>query len=289
MSKKSHALISPTAIDIAFVRSYSGIPYAREIFELLENKKGGFASYSQKTSLDDYSGIPKRLLPYFEARYKTLDWIITKSKVKNVLEIAAGLSPRGLNMAKNKKIHYVETDLADMMGFKKKIAQKILKRKGVKRDNLHFLVVDALDGKKLLKAASIFKAGPVAVINEGLLRYLSLIEKEILAKNIHAILKKYGGFWATPDIRLKSDIRDVKRSLEISKRHSKVTGTDIFENMFLDMEDAISFFNRMGFRVEVCKLIDFKKLTLPKRLGISKREYAEERVSSRVTFKMTVK
>ena len=53
----------------------------------------------------------------------------------------------------------------------------------------------------------------VAVVNEGLLMYLTRNEKTIVAENIHTFLARRGGIWITPDVATKTYQRIASRCL----------------------------------------------------------------------------
>ena len=57
---------------------------------------------------------------------------------------------------------------------------------------------------KTLKATRFFNEEPIAVVNEGLLQYLDSQEKTVLGRNVHQLLKRFGGIWITPDISKRS-------------------------------------------------------------------------------------
>src|ERR1041385_1494837 len=83
--------ISPTAWGVAFRRTFTDIPLSKEIFEALEEirKKDSHQTEDfQRTSLTD-------LAPYFEARYKMINHLLEQTGQTQVLELAAGMSPRG--------------------------------------------------------------------------------------------------------------------------------------------------------------------------------------------------
>lgn len=101
---------------------------------------------------------------------------ITENGVTQVLEIACGLSPRGLRLRQRfPQIHMVETDLPDMA------RRKAVKLAASGRLGQHHQVspIDILaeDGEQTLEAVinRVFdEEGPVVVVTEGLSNYFSL-------------------------------------------------------------------------------------------------------------------
>ena len=95
---------------------------------------------------------------------------------------------------------------------------------------------------------------PVAVTTEGLLRYLTFEEKALVAANVHEILRRYGGWWVTPDIHLRSLAQrqtPAQREAEL-----KTLGRDLNANYFEDLDHARQFFERCGFSVDSRPLLE---------------------------------
>jgi len=76
--------ISPTAILTSYPRIFTDIPYEKEIYKWLSE------NCSENVKLN------KMLAPEIEARYKLTNNILDKLGIKQVLELAAGYSSRGL-------------------------------------------------------------------------------------------------------------------------------------------------------------------------------------------------
>jgi O-methyltransferase involved in polyketide biosynthesis len=243
--------ISPTARYVAHIRTFTDIPYAKEIAE--ESQAGGdfqtLAGESAKSVI--------QFTPVLEARYKATDQIIAQHHITQVLEIAAGLSPRGLAMTENPDVVYVATDLPQILAQIKTLAEAILAKLHIQRSNLYFRVVNALDRDELLSSVSPFQPGrPIAIITEGLLPYLTQAEKETLAANIHDLLKQYGGIWITPDVSTKQYLKRIAQDDKnnyVQQRLGNVsgaTGTDFENNLFEDEDDMRQFFIKAGFTIE---------------------------------------
>ncbi|KLU61014.1 leucine carboxyl methyltransferase [Peptococcaceae bacterium CEB3] len=181
---------------------------------------------------------------------------MSQRHITQVLEIAAGLSPRGLAMAENPDVVYVATDLPQILAQIKTLAEVILAKLHIQRPNLYFRVVNALDLDELLHAVSPFQSGrPIAIITEGLLSYLTRAEKETLAANIHDLLKQYGGIWITPDVGTKQSWKRIAQGDKnyVQQRIGNIsgaTGSDIEKNIFVDEDDMRQFFIKAGFTIE---------------------------------------
>jgi O-methyltransferase involved in polyketide biosynthesis len=167
--------IGATAWTVAHARSLSDIKYSKEIFREISH----FMDTATPQELE-YLETAKtdNLAPMFEARYKLTNRIIDQSGIKQIIELAAGLTPRGMEYADKPDIKFVELDLPEPG--------------------------DALDLDSIIESTKHFEVSPIVVVTEGLLRYLNFEQKAIVAKNIHQLLEKFGGFWVTPDISVNS-------------------------------------------------------------------------------------
>lgn len=112
------------------------------------------------------------------ARHRGIDALLTQAieagRVTQVVEIAAGLSPRGWNFMQRygDRLTYLETDLPQMVTLK----QRLLGDAGLLSDRHRVITLDALaaDGSQSLAAitASLDPQQGAAIITEGLMNYL---------------------------------------------------------------------------------------------------------------------
>ncbi|MEK7579086.1 MAG: class I SAM-dependent methyltransferase [Patescibacteria group bacterium] len=209
-----------------------------------------------------------RLSPQFEARYKLANRLLKESGITQILEIAAGLSPRGLELSEDSRVTYVETDFSKLIEEKKQILSKFKKELPA---NIYFEPADALVYEELLLACKHFdEKKPIAVIHEGLLRYLSFEQKAVVAKNIHKILEKFGGVWITPDISKKRMVQDSEVVAHgLRDKINEITGINIDNNLFDNEEHAVRFFSDLGFSIERHSFMEERNnLVSPKKLNI---------------------
>jgi len=280
--------IIPTGWLTAYGRTFTDIPYSQEMFAELEGmrqKAGG--SEEALTVMKDTN-----LAPQFEARHKLLSKLIGQTGIEQVLEIAAGLSTRGLEITADEDITYVELDLPAMVADKRKIVAALQEKGAVpERPNLFFEAGSATEQADLDNAARHFDdTKPLAVVNEGLLRYLSFDDKAKYAANVTSLLKKFGGVWITSDISLPAIIYkedDVMKGRR--QKISAITGVNVTNNLFKDEADARQYFEGLGFSVESHSLLEvLDELTSPAKLGME-RDYAEAINASAVIFVMRLK
>ena len=181
MDKKisSFESIIPTAITVLYPRIFTDIPYSNEIFSFLKSQ----------IEVDSY--LPKDILAVeLEARYKLMDRLLKKTNIKQVLELAAGYSSRGLIFSKDYGYRYIELELQKVADLKEELINSI----SDKPSNLHIISGNATDKLYFDKCKVLFNPNEkLVVINEGLLRYLDFDEKRQVAENVFGILKEMGG------------------------------------------------------------------------------------------------
>jgi len=277
--------VESTAWLTAYLRTFSDIPFSQEIFTDLEQIRH-VANEPDVPSKIKKSG----LAPQLEARFKLIDSLVARTKPSQILELAAGLSSRGLSMAlKDSSIQYSELDFPGIIEEKRRIFLNLAENE--LPSNLHFNCGNALLAADIEKASSKFNPEkPLSVINEGLMRYLTFEEKTILAKNVYELLAKFGGEWITPDISLK---KILDQEDKIASNHTQILSNwanrKIKQNLFEDVKQAKSFFEEIGFEVEQHSFLEVTdQLVSPKRLSISRDEVCLMNESP-VVFVMTLR
>jgi len=238
--------VSVTALVPAFARGeYTEIPWAKEMLAVLRERGATLSNgpWSEHTTRD-YASL-------FEARFHAVSHVVEEIGATQVLELAAGLSPRGMQLAQ-RGIVYVEADLAESIELKREIVTAIL---GAVPRDLHLCAASVIDRVELLTCCSRFVRGrPVAVSTEGLLRYLTFEEKMRLSANVHEILRRYGGWWITPDIHLRSWAQQQSPSYRQSE--TETLGRSLDSNYFADLDHAQEFFESCGFVVDSRPLLE---------------------------------
>ena len=207
--KPNYERISPTAILVAAIRAkYTDLPYARDIYAAVRHIAKPY-SYDRMTS---YIGRFGRFFPrstsrivFLEARYLSVNRILRDlASGWAIVEVASGLSPRGLEWLKNCPL-YIETDLPDMLRIKKLVLEEVIVKNGYFSDLQHKLrTLNAMDYMDWERLGGEFFSGEkmnIAVVHEGLASYLSQAEKNVLRDNIHRFLTAFAseGIWITPD------------------------------------------------------------------------------------------
>ena len=92
---------------------------------------------------------------------------------------------------------YVEIDLPKVIESKKQILSNIISLP----ENLYFVGGNALDKSDIDKCLTYFDLNkPIAVINQGFMRYLDFNEKKLFAENVYYIVNQNNGVWITCDL-----------------------------------------------------------------------------------------
>jgi O-methyltransferase involved in polyketide biosynthesis len=196
--------ISPTAHYTAAVWGAHGLSHPA--FVTLEGRAMRLA-LAPMVALSRAAGAPD-LDEFLLARHRTIDRLLEEAiddgRVGQVVEIAAGLSPRGWRFAG--RVDYVEGDLAGMA---------VRKRDALARAGATHRVVelDALrdDGPTSLSgvAATLDPDVGLAVITEGLLNYLAPDAVTGLWARIAATLERFPDGLYLSDLLVRDDVGGV--------------------------------------------------------------------------------
>lgn len=225
------------------MKSQTAIPFARSAAALVFGVEG-LETELAAMNREPISGLR---LQHFESRYRSLDTLLTDSGLTRVLELGAGLSFRGLDLAgRDATIHYLDTDLSEMAALKADLVARLQPAPPVGR--LEVLPLDALDPAAFAAAVARLAPGPLAIINEGLLVYLDAREKSRLAAHIHDALRAYGGAWLTADVYVHGPA-EVRAPLS-ARAQAFLDRHNVEQNKFADWEAAERFFVGEGFAIQ---------------------------------------
>ena len=255
---RNFSSISPSAYALLLMKGLTAIPYAREAAALLNAARP--LQPDSDTGIDTSRPAFWLRLLHFENRYWSIDQLMADLPVTNILEISSGFSFRGLALSRRQAVHYIDTDLPDLIATKQTFVDALTAadanaQTGAPADATHtsglyeLLALNVLDETAFNAIIDRFPPGELLILNEGLLVYLDQQEKEQLCRIIHKILQRRGGYWITADIYVKHkfdrpawQVND--RLTEFFEKHK------IEENKFADFDTATAFFTRMGFAVD---------------------------------------
>ncbi len=245
-----------TAQLAAYMRQFSDIPFAADVADLLHSRE------VFENLLQGHGMKPDDLLwyaPIFEVRYKSVTAAIQRSGCHQVLELASGLSLRGLVMTQDSDVSYIESDLAGISAEKAQLIA-ILRDRYALADyhNLSFPAVNAVEMSQLREAVKALRPhAPLAVVNEGLFPYLSPAEMQAVAHNIHELLIEFGGCWITPDLSIKAEVARVsEQQRKFRLIVSAATERNMYNNAFESLDQLEAFFDKLGFKAVVSNPLD---------------------------------
>jgi O-methyltransferase involved in polyketide biosynthesis len=235
-----YSTISPSAKSLLLVKAQTTLPYANEAARLLwgdDVVETDGRQQAEKTGAD----ARRR---HFELRARSLDEALRDVGATRVLELAAGLSFRGLAMASREEVSYVDTDLSEIAEIKASLVPTLHPAPLV--GTLIVRPLNALDIVEFGTAVNELPSGPLAIVHEGLLMYLDDLEKTQLAANIRGALIDRGGWWITADVyvRSKTHLFREARTAQFLAKHR------VEEKKFADWQAAETFFASNGFSVK---------------------------------------
>ncbi|MBF0298634.1 MAG: hypothetical protein HQK51_07940 [Oligoflexia bacterium] len=261
--------ISPTAKLIAYTRQFSDIPFAKEIANITNSQE----VLQKLITGSDQKSITEQLhffSIFAESRYKSTMSTIKRFNIKQVLEFASGLSFRGPIMSDDID-SYVETDLPGIMDIKFDIISKIPEiKKQLEKGNVFFHTANALVYEEIEKTLIHFNPNMhIGIVHEGLLMYLTMKEKEIMAQNCRKLLDKFGGVWITPDLRTKVEMEKLNKYPSGIENIKVLTGRDFNKNCFESDEEIVEFYYNLGFDAKYVPQVDGSyEITCSKNLNI---------------------
>ena len=237
--------ISPSALSLIGLKAHTQIPFARETASYLSDSLQEIAKHNGEIDKATFF----KLLVHFENRYRTVDHVLSNLNVNNILEISSGYSFRGLNLCYQRAVHFIDTDLPEVISTKRKITETLISDQSEQlKGTLNLHPLNALDKTGFENLVDDFPEGPVAIINEGLLVYLNPEEKKELASIIFNILEKRGGYWITGDIYTKK-VKENEALIPNENARRFREAHKIDENKFEDFERAEQFFRESGFEI----------------------------------------
>lgn len=267
----NYDLISPTAKAVSLLRAHMDDPFVARIAELCD-ARGSMEAFFRETIAKKIVEEPERrsifealnpvtmvdnlavYRPWCELRLRSLTAAVLAREPRCFIELASGLSPRGLTLTNNlNRCWYLETDLPDMLRAKRQLVHRAFHHRHL--DRIGFRELDAVNGDLFSCAVSFFAAPhPITVLHEGLLPYLSHEEIAKVAENIRRLLAVTGGCWITPDIHIRAGIDRITNIDEEGKLRMELftsgVGRNMAENAFESYEAAERFMNELGFNVE---------------------------------------
>lgn len=278
---RNYNTISPSARSLLLLKGYTPIPYAREAAALIQYPEPYEPDFSNRQP-----GFWVRVM-HFEARYQSINNLLTDllpatdatattgatvtsamSQPVNILELSSGFSFRGLALAAERPVNYIDTDLPDLIATKQKLITDLSANTPL-RGHYELRPLNALDITAFQAIVDSIPAGPIIIVNEGLLMYLGKEEKQQLCQFIAKVLRERGGYWITADIyirRIMPDDPELEQGdtlKEFLKQHR------VQENMFESFEEATQLFADAGLVLDKEAEPDYSNLSAAPHFMVS--------------------
>ncbi len=188
--------IGPTAHYTAYVWHRLGLPYA----DLFATATGARLFWAFRLTLEWPALVIPRvpaLVDWLETRHRTIDAELGRLSPDAVVEVAAGLSRRGVTWAADHGVRYAEVDLPHMVGKKRALLEARARPDTMQklRGAWHIAPDDVLsDGVAGRLADELEGAARPVVVAEGLLGYFDVPDRvRILAAAREALAAAGGG------------------------------------------------------------------------------------------------
>lgn len=256
--------VSPTAKIVAYLR---GLDKSLQI-------DGGFSAGTEGESLLHELGISdaatqSAMAVLFQSRYHAMNVAMaaTDRDVLQVIEFAAGISPRGYQWSQmNPGTIYIESDLPQLMIHKAKLIRnaRLAQERGSSGIH-HCCAADVLDLQSLLSAVDILDTpNPFSLLTEGLLLYFGKDEMTRFLQNMKTVLTKFpNAVWITDFVTRKNLQELFNSNPEVAagvRNVFSLTGRSVVQsNPFID-EDCVR--NLLAeFELQVLATVPLEKAT----------------------------
>jgi len=150
------------------------------------------------------------------ARHRCIDWLLEREiragRVGQVLEVAAGLSPRGVRLtARHPGLGYVEADLPAMAAHKR----ALLEQAGLQQERLRVVEVDALAESGDLAVGEVAARAlkpevGTALVTEGLLGYFDDTTIRGMWSRFAAVLARFPAGVYLSDLHLAGEVAGMR-------------------------------------------------------------------------------
>lgn len=182
--------VAPTAYFTAQTWYRAGFAGA-ELFDTWRGRLGYDAAEAALRPLRLLGQPAGHFLDFLRLRHQWLEQRLHTLAPALVVEIGAGLSPRGLVYARSHPgATYLEVDLPDMVAAKRRLLRGTTLPDNYLLHAVDLLAEDFADTAwRLVRPAR----GPCLVITEGVTDYLDFDEKRLAWTNIAALLRRAGG------------------------------------------------------------------------------------------------
>ena len=193
---------------------------------------------------------------------KQLDALIEQYPDLQIVEIAAGLSPRGWRYRKNNEgITYIEMDLPEMAAAKRLALKEI-------DPTAKVIGVDLFDQAFTDHIQSLDHSKPLVIISEGLVNYFTKDMLQQLWQSFSKVLQPFEQGYYITDLYPEPVKHKLAKIIWQSSKLLKVLSKSAFSFHFKTPQEANSFFQKAGFTtVKVFQPKDQLKMNHSDHLG----------------------
>lgn len=276
---RNFSSVSPSARVLLLLKGHTTISYARQAAELIQYPEPFAPDFSNRQP-----GFWIRVM-HFEARYWSINQLLADllpaadagttspsptpaadaGQATNILELSSGFSFRGLALAADYPVHYIDSDLPEVIATKQQLVTALVSgqltepqaspplRGQYELRPLNALdipafqaIVESLEPGPLRTSGNVPRHGPLIIVNEGLLMYLGKEEKQQLVRFIGKTLKERGGYWITADIYLRRGMLDDPDLAQGDTLKQFFEQHKVKENMFETFDEAAQLFSEAG-------------------------------------------
>jgi len=178
-------------------------------------------------------------------RHTMIDHLVTTAGARQILELAAGLSRRGVAFSADPLARYTEVDLAPMVAHKRTLlGRSEAGRQALARPGLRFVEGDVLD---IDIAALVDGAEPAFVIAEGLHMYLKPSLQRALWRKVRGAMGGRGGTFVFDLIPACEEPRPGAIGNALSWLMKRFTGGRTFERDARTRDDIAAELREAGF------------------------------------------
>ncbi|MEL7500429.1 MAG: class I SAM-dependent methyltransferase [Planctomycetota bacterium] len=225
----------------------------------------------------------------FQARHHGINAALSQLRVSQILELASGISPRGLQWAKSMpNTLYVESDLPALMIHKAKLLRNhVLATETVNHGILHCCGLDVLNRDNFVSALeAIDTETPFVIVSEGLLLYFDKEELGKFLDNIATLLRQFpNSTWVTDIVTQRNLAELIASQPEVAKAVKEVfsmTGRSVIGANPFESDDCVNemLASRQLVVQDQQHLKNIAELTLvgePSQLDRSKFEFLGDR------------
>jgi O-methyltransferase involved in polyketide biosynthesis len=187
---KAKGDLSVTALYTAGAWAWAGLPGA-ELFASEDSRRVFYVTNAALALARPFQRDPRSLKHALLHRHAMIDHLLRASGARQVLELAAGLSRRGVTVSTDPAIRYTEVDLPHVIDKKRALLDRSPEgRSALARPNLRHVARDVTEEA----LADLVEPGaPLFVIAEGLFVYLSPEKQRALFRAAHALLARARG------------------------------------------------------------------------------------------------